>query len=107
MRAGHVRWLLMIAAAVCLAVASCGRAARPAGSLQVKPCTVDHVAARCGTLIVPEDRLTGTGRTSAVRLVVIPATGPDRVPDPVVWFSGGPAVRRWMTSAPKCRCWRA
>lgn len=39
---------------------------------------------------MPEDRLTGTGRTISVRFVVIPATGPDRAPDPVVWFSGGP-----------------
>jgi pimeloyl-ACP methyl ester carboxylesterase len=85
-----VRWLLVIAAAVCLAVASCGGAARPAGSLQVKPCTVDHVAAKCGTLLVPENRLTGKGRTIPVRFVVIPATGSHRAPDPVVYFAGGP-----------------
>ncbi len=39
---------------------------------------------------MPEDRLTGAGRMILVRFVVIPATGPDKAPDPVVWFAGGP-----------------
>ena len=39
---------------------------------------------------MPEDRLTGTGRTIPVRFVVIPATSPDKAPDPVVYFAGGP-----------------
>ncbi|MGO8959488.1 MAG: alpha/beta fold hydrolase [Streptosporangiaceae bacterium] len=59
-------------------------------SLSVKPCTADGHRARCGTLVVAEDRLTGKGRTIPVRFVVIPATSPDRSPDPVVWFAGGP-----------------
>ena len=88
--AGHRAWLLVVAAAVCLVAASCGSAARPVRSLQVKPCTVEDLAARCGTLAVPEDRLTGTGRTITVQFVVIRATGPHRAPDPVVYFAGGP-----------------
>ena len=89
--AGRAAWLLVIAVAVCLAMVSCGgRAARPVGSLQVKPCMVDGMAARCGSLIVAEDRLTGRGRTIPVRFVVIPATGADRALDPVVYFAGGP-----------------
>jgi hypothetical protein len=60
------------------------------GSLQVKQCTVDGMAARCGSLIVAEDRLTGRGRTIAVRFVVIPATGADRAADPLAYFAGGP-----------------
>jgi len=88
--------LLIIVAALGLAAASCGGHPAPAASapavnsLTVKSCMVAGYAARCGTLIVPEDRLTGTGRTIAVRFVVIPASGPDRAPDPVVWFAGGP-----------------
>jgi pimeloyl-ACP methyl ester carboxylesterase len=39
---------------------------------------------------VPEDRLTGKGRTIPVHFVLIPATGPHRAPDPVVYFAGGP-----------------
>jgi pimeloyl-ACP methyl ester carboxylesterase len=88
--------LLVIIAALGLAAASCGGkpapavSAPPVNSLTVKACTVNGLAARCGTLIVPEDRLTGTGRTIPVRFVVIPATGPGRAPDPVVYFAGGP-----------------
>ena len=95
-RTWRVPWLLIIATALCLAAASCGGHPAPAASapavnaLTVKSCMVAGLPARCGTLIVPEDRLTGTGRTISVRFVVIPATGPDRAPDPVVWFSGGP-----------------
>jgi len=54
----------MIIAVLGLGAASCGghpapaASAPPVNSLTVKSCTVDHLAARCGTLIVPEDRLT-------------------------------------------------
>ena len=87
---------VVIAASLCQAAVSCGGQPAPAAGsppvnpLTVKACTVDGRAARCGTLIVPEDRLTGKGRTIPVRFVVIPATSPDKAPDPVVWFAGGP-----------------
>jgi pimeloyl-ACP methyl ester carboxylesterase len=95
-RAWHVAPLLMIVAALNLAAVSCGghpapaASAPPVNSLTVKACTVDGLAARCGTLIVPEDRLTGKGRTIPVRFVVIPATLADKAQDPVVYFAGGP-----------------
>jgi hypothetical protein len=90
-RAGGVARLLAVVVAVCLAVASCGGSAgRPIGSLRLKSCTVAGRNARCGTLIVPEDRLTGQGHTISVRFVVLPAMSPDRAPDPVVYFAGGP-----------------
>jgi len=93
-RAGRVASLAAIAAALCLAAVSCESAGPPAGppagSLQVKACTVAGWSARCGTLIVPENRLTGKGRTIPVRFVVIPALTRPSAPDPVVWFAGGP-----------------
>ena len=95
-RAWQVPRLLMIVAALCLAAASCSghqapaASAPPVNTLTVKPCTVDGMQARCGTLIVPENRLTGQGRTIPVRFVVIPAASQDRAPDPVVYFAGGP-----------------
>ncbi|MDF2775067.1 MAG: Hydrolase, alpha/beta hydrolase fold family [Geminicoccaceae bacterium] len=46
--------------------------------------------AQCGTLTVIENRTTGRGRTIDLRVVVLPATGPDRAPDPVVFIAGGP-----------------
>jgi len=97
-RAWYLPRFWVIAAGLCLAAASCGghpapsASAPPGNSPTVKSCTVDGQAVRCGTLIVPEDRLTGTGRTIPVRFVVFPATGPDRAPDPVVYFAGGPGV---------------
>ena len=58
--------------------------------LVLQTCTVDGVSARCGTLTVPEDRLSGSGRQIPIRVVVIPATDPHRQSDPIVWFAGGP-----------------
>ena len=82
-------WSLMLVAATGLAAASCGSSPSP-DSLTAKSCTVAGMAARCGTLTVPENRLTGKGRTIGVRFVVIPASGQPRAPDPVVYFAGGP-----------------
>ena len=62
-----------------------------AAVLQLKPCVSAGVAARCGTLRVAQDRTaTNADVTIPVRVVVIPARGPGRRPDPVVWFAGGP-----------------
>jgi len=58
--------------------------------LALEGCTVDGVSARCGTLMVPEDRSGGDDRQLPVRVVVFPAAGSARQPDPVVWFAGGP-----------------
>jgi pimeloyl-ACP methyl ester carboxylesterase len=44
----------------------------------------------CGTYEVLENRATRTGRKIPLRVVVLPATGPQRLPDPFVYFAGGP-----------------
>lgn len=58
------------------------------------PCTLPggdaSANAQCGTLSVIENRTTGRGRTIDLRVVVLPATGPDREPDPVFFIAGGP-----------------
>jgi pimeloyl-ACP methyl ester carboxylesterase len=46
--------------------------------------------ARCGTWEVFENREARTGRKIPLHVVVLPATGPDRLPDPMVYFAGGP-----------------
>ena len=80
-RARYVPRLFVFVAVLGLAAASCGGHPVPAAtapavnSLTIKSCTVAGRAARCGTLIVPEDRLSRTGRMISVRFVVIPATG--------------------------------
>jgi pimeloyl-ACP methyl ester carboxylesterase len=44
----------------------------------------------CGTYEVFENRATRTGRKIPLRIVVLPATGFGRLPDPIVYFAGGP-----------------
>jgi pimeloyl-ACP methyl ester carboxylesterase len=46
--------------------------------------------ALCGTYEVFENRATRTGRKIPLRVLVLPATGPDRLPDPYIYFAGGP-----------------
>src|SRR4051812_43571055 len=62
--------------------------------LELTPCTppgIDASAkAKCGTFTVYENRATRRGRTIGLRVVVFPATGPNRAPDPVFFIAGGP-----------------
>jgi pimeloyl-ACP methyl ester carboxylesterase len=88
-RAAQLR-VPVIGLVVCLAVVACGSSTKTASPLQMRSCTVQGLSARCGTLQVPEDRLSGTGRMISIRFVVFPARGHSRAPDPVVDFSGGP-----------------
>lgn len=46
--------------------------------------------AKCGTLEVYENRATKTGRKINLKIVLLPATGDKREPDPFVYFAGGP-----------------
>jgi pimeloyl-ACP methyl ester carboxylesterase len=48
------------------------------------------VEALCGTYEVFENRAARTGRKIPLHIVVLPATGPDPLPDPFVYFAGGP-----------------
>ena len=60
------------------------------GDLALRSCTTGGPSARCGTLMVREDRTAKGGRQIPIRVVVIPASGPKRQSDPIVWFAGGP-----------------
>lgn len=46
--------------------------------------------ALCGIHEVFEDRAARTGRKIPLKVVVIPASGPGRLPDPITYFAGGP-----------------
>jgi pimeloyl-ACP methyl ester carboxylesterase len=63
-----------------------------APKLALGPCTDPALPkdAQCGTYEVFENRTAKTGRKIPLRVVVLPALGPDRQPDPVVYFAGGP-----------------
>lgn len=90
-RARRVARLVVIVVSSCLAAASCaGNAVKTVNPPQVKSCTAQGRPARCGTLAVPENRLTGQGRQIKIKFVVFPAFGRNRAPDPVVYFAGGP-----------------
>lgn len=59
--------------------------------LVLNDCKLEGVEgqAKCGTLEVYENRAT-KGRKIGINVVVVPATGDKRVPDPLVYFAGGP-----------------
>lgn len=69
-----------------------GPVAGQAGSLA--PCTVEAYdgPARCGAVVVAEDRGRPEGRQLSLKVVVLGARGPDslRAPDPVFVLDGGP-----------------
>ena len=59
--------------------------------LELKDCELkDFGKAKCGTLEVYENRATKKGRMIGLNIIVIPATGEKREPDPFVYFAGGP-----------------
>jgi pimeloyl-ACP methyl ester carboxylesterase len=46
--------------------------------------------ARCGFLIVPENRAKANGRTIRLTVGIVPAASPTPAPDPIVYLAGGP-----------------
>jgi len=60
----------------------------------LKDCRVQGIEsnAKCGTLDVYENRATKSGRMITLNIVVLPATGSQREPDPLVYFAGGPGA---------------
>jgi pimeloyl-ACP methyl ester carboxylesterase len=86
---------LLAALAVQTAPAA-GRAGPASSRLPLARCQLAHpvasarVAARCGTLEVPEDPARPEGRRIALRVAVIPADSPEARPDPVFALAGGP-----------------
>ena len=77
---------------LCLLSAGAGHAA--AAKLAFGPCTDSDLPkdARCGTYEVFENRAAQSGRKIPLRVLVLPALGPDRLPDPLVYFEGGPGA---------------
>ncbi|HKV11504.1 MAG TPA: alpha/beta hydrolase [Thermoanaerobaculia bacterium] len=89
-------WIPALGAFVC-ALGLAGGAvaaetAAPAKKLSLGACTVPGLPpdAKCGTYEVWENRAAKSGRKIPLLVVVIPALGPDPLPDPFVYFAGGP-----------------
>lgn len=60
--------------------------------LVLTPCTVPEFKgeAKCGSLEVFENRDTRAGRKINLNIIVLPATSPQREPDPLFYLAGGP-----------------
>lgn len=61
-------------------------------SLVLNDCQVQRITgpAKCGTFEVYENRATKKGRKISLNILLLPATGAKREPDPLVYFAGGP-----------------
>jgi pimeloyl-ACP methyl ester carboxylesterase len=87
---GSIRWAALAAAAIAVAPAAAQAA------ISLSPCQLSHplvsarVSARCGTLVVPEDRAAPGGRKIALAIAVVDAESPKAAPDPVFVLAGGP-----------------
>lgn len=59
-----------------------------------QPCREESLreVARCGSVTVPEDRIAPGGRTIALNVVILPATGPKRDLPPQYDLEGGPGL---------------
>ena len=69
-----------------------GETPAPAKKIEMKPCNLPGAPpdSLCGTYEVWENRAAKTGRKIPLRVMVIPALGPDKLSDPFVFFTGGP-----------------
>jgi pimeloyl-ACP methyl ester carboxylesterase len=56
--------------------------------------------ALCGTYEVFENRAARSGRKIPLRILVLPATGSDRLPDPFIYFAGGPGEASILQGLP-------
>jgi pimeloyl-ACP methyl ester carboxylesterase len=61
-------------------------------AIDLQPCDVAGIRekVKCGNLEVFENRATKTGRKISLKIVVAPATGPNRKSDPLFYIPGGP-----------------
>src|SRR5215204_3780173 len=65
-------------------------------AIRFEPCEVPGTApnkkekALCGRYEVFEDRVRKAGRRISLKIVIFPATGPNKEPDPLFYIAGGP-----------------
>ncbi|HKR13844.1 MAG TPA: alpha/beta fold hydrolase [Pyrinomonadaceae bacterium] len=92
-------FLLVIGLFATLQTSSAARHNDPA--IVLNPCEIRGVSgAKCGTLEVYENRATRKGRKIGIYVVVMPATGEKREPDPLFYFAGGPGSAAASDDAP-------
>ncbi len=91
----RIATITVLVALIAVGGSACGSLSGSAGApttgrLTLKPCTVHEIPARCGTFIVPENRLKPNGRTIGLRVVVLPAMFKPVANDAVTYITGGP-----------------
>lgn len=80
-----------LSAAVLCAAVAVNASAQQGKRIELSSCSVPGVdKARCGVYSVYENRESKSGRKIDLKIVVLPAKGPDRVPDPIFLIAGGP-----------------
>jgi pimeloyl-ACP methyl ester carboxylesterase len=82
----EIAWLAL---GLAVAVLPSPTPSKPAAFLSACPASPPG-GALCGKYEVYEDRASGKGRSIALKVMVLPAIGPDRAPDPLFYFHGGP-----------------
>src|SRR5215510_151493 len=60
--------------------------------LTLRPCTVNKTAGLCSRYSVAEDRAHPKGRRIPLRVFVVPASTPQKRPDPLFLVEGGPGI---------------
>ena len=88
-----------------VAAGSAGQRSVAPAQLPLEPCQIQGVedSAQCGRLDVFENRPTRQGRKIAIKVVVLPATGKDRAPDPIFILAGGPGQAASSSGLPPSR----
>lgn len=66
--------------------------APPMASVDLQRCKVGLAEGRCGTISVPERRDLPAGRVVDLFVSIVPASGENRQPDPIVVLEGGPGA---------------
>src|SRR4051812_35138322 len=93
---------LAFAGALVASHAPTGAAGKATPSFEPGPCPKtpepmeELKTARCGTLIVPENRAHDTGRTIRLAVAILPAKAAAKKPEPIVFMSGGPGASSFM-----------
>jgi len=114
----HTPKLRAVLGALCVASGLAGAALAAAAStppppsaagLALTPCKLPGLEheVRCGRFEVFEDRAAAKGRKIGLRVAVLPATGPDRAPDPLFFFEGGPGGSAVADAADLAHKWAA
>lgn len=94
--AGLLSIAVLLATVVAAAAADTPAATTPTSSFTPGPCAKppspipELKTARCGRLVVPEDRAHPNGKTISLSVAIIPAKAAIPKADPIVWLAGGP-----------------